>query len=67
MRLLFLLAAATAVLAQPVITPNGIVNAIIDLPKGTTFRPFDPERPDLLPKLRGIDFAPYKRFLAGQS
>jgi hypothetical protein len=50
-----------------IFAPNGIVNAIIDLPEGTSFRPFDPERPDLLPKLRGIDFAPYKRFLAGQS
>jgi hypothetical protein len=50
-----------------IFAPNGIVNAIIDLPEGTTFRPFDPERPDRLPKLRGIDFTPYKRFLAGQS
>jgi hypothetical protein len=50
-----------------IFAPNGIVNAIIDLPEGTTFRPFDPERPDLLPKLNGIDFTPYKRFLAGQS
>ncbi|SHH48963.1 hypothetical protein [Bradyrhizobium erythrophlei] len=50
-----------------IFAPNGIVNAIIDLPEGTSFRPLDPERPDLLPKLRGIDFAPYKRFLAGQS
>lgn len=46
-----------------IFAPNGIVNAIIDLPQGTSFRPFDPERPDLLPKLRGIDFAPYKRSL----
>jgi hypothetical protein len=47
-----------------IFAPNGIVNAIIDLPKGTTFRPLDPERPDRLPALRGINYAPYKRFLA---
>jgi hypothetical protein len=46
-----------------IFAPNGIVNAIIDLPEGTTFRPLDPERPDSLPELRGIDYAPYKRFL----
>ena len=50
-----------------IFAPNGIVNAIIDLPKGTTFRLLDPERPDLLPKLRGINFAPYKQYLADQS
>jgi hypothetical protein len=49
-----------------IFAPNGTVNAIIDLPKGTSFRPLDPERPDLLPKLRGINFAPYKRYLADQ-
>ena len=46
-----------------IFAPNGIVSAIIDLPKGTTFRPLDPERPDLLPKLRGISFEPYMRYL----
>jgi hypothetical protein len=45
-----------------IFAPNGIVKAIIDLPKGTTFRLLDPERPDLLPKLRGINFTPYKRY-----
>jgi len=50
-----------------IFAPNGVVNAIIDLPEGVNFRPLDPERPDLLPKLRGINFAPYKRFLADQS
>jgi hypothetical protein len=50
-----------------IFAPNGVVNAIIDLPKGTSFRLLDPERPDLLPKLRGIDFAPYKRYFAKQN
>ena len=49
-----------------VFAPNGVVNAMIDLPKNLTFRPLDPERPDRLPKLRGVDFAPYKRFLITQ-
>lgn len=49
-----------------IFAPNGVVNAMIDLPKGLTFRPLDPERPDRLPNLRGIDFAPYKRFFAAQ-
>ena len=49
-----------------VFAPNGVVNAMIDLPKGLTFRPLDPERPDRLPNLRGVDFAPYKRFLITQ-
>jgi hypothetical protein len=46
--------------------PNGVVNTMIDLPKGLTFRPLDPEKLDRLPKLRGIDFGPYKRFLIEQ-
>jgi hypothetical protein len=50
-----------------IFAPNGMVNAIIDLPKGTSFRPLDPERPDLLPKLRGISFVRYKHYLADQS
>jgi hypothetical protein len=46
-----------------IFAPNGVVNAIIDLPEGTTFRPLDPELPDHLPKLRGIDYTQYRRFL----
>ena len=45
---------------------NGVINAMIDLPKDLTFRPLDPELPDRLPKLSGIDYGPYKRFLAAQ-
>ena len=49
-----------------IFAPNGVVNSIIDLPRDLTFRPLDPERPDRLPKLSGIDFAPYKRYFASQ-
>jgi hypothetical protein len=49
-----------------IFSPNGVVNSMIDLPQDLTFRPLDPERPDRLPKLSGIDFAPYKRYLAEQ-
>lgn len=49
-----------------IFAPNGVVNAMIDLPEGTTFRPLDPEQPDRLPKLRGINFDPYKGFLSNR-
>jgi hypothetical protein len=49
-----------------IFTPDGVVNSIIDLPGELTFRPLDPERPDRLPKLSGIDFAPYRRYYAAQ-
>jgi hypothetical protein len=44
-----------------IFAPSGTVQAIVDLPKGTTFRPLDPERPDHLPKLRGVDFSQFRR------
>lgn len=47
-----------------IFAPNGVVNAMVDLPVGATFRPLDPEQPDRLPKLRGINFDPYKGFLS---
>jgi hypothetical protein len=46
-----------------IFAPYGVVNAMIDVPKGTTFRPLDPERPNDLPEIKGIDFSPYKRTL----
>jgi hypothetical protein len=49
-----------------IFAPNGVVNSMIDLPKVLAFRPLDPERPDRLPKLTGVDFAPYQRYLAYQ-
>lgn len=49
-----------------IFAPSGVVSAIIDLPQGTTFRPLDPERPDRIPELTSIDFAPYRNSVAGQ-
>lgn len=46
-----------------IFAPNGVVKTMVDLPRGTAFRPLDPELVDDLPKIRGIDFAPYKRVL----
>jgi hypothetical protein len=46
-----------------IFAPEGVVKAMIDLPKGSTFRPFDPERPHDLPGIRGVDFVPYKKIL----
>ena len=45
---------------------NGVVNSIIDLPKDLAFRPLDPELPDHLPKLNGIDYFPFRSYLAAQ-
>jgi hypothetical protein len=42
---------------------NSSVKTIIDYPKETKFRPFDPGRTDQLPHLRGIDFSPYELIL----
>jgi hypothetical protein len=39
---------------------DGVVSAMIDPSSEMTFRPVDPRKPDQLPKLRGIDFTPYK-------
>ena len=49
-----------------VYSPNGSVRSIIDLPAGTSFRPVDPEKPDRLPPIRGVDYTPYRRFFASQ-
>jgi hypothetical protein len=39
---------------------GGVVSAMIDPRPEMTFRPLDPQKPDQFPKLRGIDFSPYK-------
>jgi hypothetical protein len=49
-----------------IFSPDGVVTSMVDLPKGFTLRLLDPERPDRLPKLRGINFEPYKSFFAAQ-
>jgi hypothetical protein len=46
-----------------IFAPKGSVKTMIDLPKDMTFRLLDPERPNDLPEIRGIDFMPYKRIL----
>jgi hypothetical protein len=50
-----------------ILAPGAVVNAMIDLPKDLTFRPLDPEQLDRLPKLTGIDYGPYKRFVAARA
>jgi hypothetical protein len=50
-----------------VYSPGGRINSIINLPAGTTYRPVDPEKPDQLPKLRGVDYTPYQRFFAARN
>jgi hypothetical protein len=47
-----------------IFAPKGVVTTMIDLPKGLTFRPLDPERPNNLPEIKGIDFTPYQRILS---
>ena len=49
-----------------VYAPSPSINALIDLPAGSAYRPVDPEKPDLLPYLRGIDYSGYRRFFAVQ-
>jgi hypothetical protein len=45
---------------------GGVVQSMIDLPAGHNFRPVDPEKPDKLPKIRGIDYRSYVKALAAQ-
>lgn len=49
-----------------VFAPTNSIQSMIDLPVGMTYRPLDPEKPDRLPNLRGIDFTPYREALAAQ-
>jgi len=43
-----------------IFAPNGVVRSIVGLPSGTSYRPVDPERPNGLPELRGIDYTPFR-------
>ena len=43
-----------------VFSKNGLVTTMIDPRPEMTFRPVDPNSPDRLPVLRGIDFSPYR-------
>ena len=47
-----------------VFSSGGVVKSIISPPEGTTFRPIDLRQPSELPRLRGIDYAPYEQYLA---
>jgi hypothetical protein len=47
-----------------IFAPKGVVKTMIDLPKRLAFRPLDPERPNDLPEIKGIDFSPFKQTLA---
>jgi hypothetical protein len=38
------------------------IESIIDLPAGMTLRLVDPEKPDKLPRLRGVDYTPYRSY-----
>jgi hypothetical protein len=46
-----------------IFAPKGVVKTMVDLPRGTAFRPLDPERPNDFPEIRGVDFTPYNRIL----
>ena len=50
-----------------VFSSSGVVKSIISPPEGTTFRPIDLRQPSQLPRLRGIDYALYERYLAEQA
>ena len=44
------------------------IQSLIDLPAGATYRPIDPEKPDKLPILPGIDYSAYQQaFNASQA
>lgn len=49
-----------------VFAPTSHIQSMIDLPVGMSYRPVDPEKPDSLPKLPGVDFSPYRQFFAQQ-
>jgi hypothetical protein len=49
-----------------VFSKDGVVSSIVDLPKDMTFRPFDPAKPETLPRFRGVDYGPYLEALSRQ-
>jgi hypothetical protein len=49
-----------------VFAKNGLVTTMIDPRPEMTFRPVDPDKPDRLPALRGIDFSPYRAALTNK-
>jgi hypothetical protein len=51
-----------------VFSTNGVINSIIDLPTDMIEpdRPVNPQKPDQLPKLPGVDYSPYRQFFVAQ-
>jgi hypothetical protein len=51
-----------------VFSRNGVINSLVDLPTDMmeSDRPVNPQRPDLLPKLPGVDYSPYRQFFVAQ-
>ncbi|MGY8662693.1 hypothetical protein Q3C01_10025 [Bradyrhizobium sp. UFLA05-109] len=51
-----------------VFSMNGVVNSLVDLPIDMIEpdRPINPQKPDLLPKLPGVDYSPYRQFYVAQ-
>lgn len=56
-----------APLLSIVYADKGVVRAMIDPGPELTFRPVDPNKPDQLPNLRGIDFSPYRAAIASSA
>jgi hypothetical protein len=54
-------AAWTIPITSIVFAPTSHIQSIVDLPAGMTYRSIDPEKPDQLPKLPGIDYSEYRR------
>jgi hypothetical protein len=50
-----------------IFAPSSSIRSIIDLPTDMTYRPVDPEKPDELPQIRGLDYTPYRQFFAAQT
>lgn len=57
-------AAWTIPLTSIVFARTSHIQSIIDLPAGMTYRPIDPEKPDQLPTLPGIDYSAYRQAFA---
>ncbi|MGY8681592.1 hypothetical protein Q2941_27960 [Bradyrhizobium sp. UFLA05-153] len=51
-----------------VFSMNGVINSLVDLPTDMVEpdRPINPKQPDLLPKLPGVDYSPYRQFFVAQ-
>jgi len=57
---------STMPLTSIVFAPSSRIESIVDLPAGMTRRLVDPEKPDKLPQLRGVDYTPYRSYFHGR-